>query len=221
MPIELERRGDVFVLDVGDGENRFNPTWVGGIEKALATVIDGDGPRALVTTATGKFWSNGLDLDWMGAHPDESPAFLDRVHALFGRVLGAEIPTIAAVQGHAFAAGAMLAIAHDRILMRSDRGYWCVPEVDLGLPFTPGMSALLQARMSHPAAHEAMTTGRRYSGPDAVQAGFVAAAHDIDEIVDAAVEWAAGQAPRAGSTLGTIKERMYGPTISVLATSTP
>lgn len=218
MSMQVEKRGDVFVLDLGDGENRFNPTWVAGVEDALVTVVNHDGPRALVTTATGKFWSNGLDLDWMGSHPDESPEFLDRVHNLFARVLAAGVPTIAAVQGHAFAAGAMLAIAHDRILMRRDRGYWCVPEVDLGLPFTPGMSALLQARMSTAAAHEAMTTGRRYTGPDAVQAGFVAATRDLDDIVDAAVEWAGEQAPRAGSTLGTIKERMYASTISVLTT---
>lgn len=214
--MNMERRGDVFVLDLGNDENRFNPVWVGQLEGALSTVIDHDGPRALVTTATGKFWSNGLDLEWMGAHPDESLAFVDRVHALFGRVLASPVPTIAAVQGHAFAAGAMLTIAHDRILMRGDRGYWCVPEVDLGLPFTPPMSALLQARMSPATAHEAMTTGRRYTGPEAVEAGFVSSVHDEDQIVDAAVEWAATQAPRAGETLGTIKERMYGPAISLL-----
>lgn len=217
MSANLERRGDVFVLDLGDGENRFNPAWVGGVEEALTTVLDAEGPRALVTTATGKFWSNGLDLDWIGANPDEGFALVDRTHALFGRVLAAEAPTIAAVQGHAFAAGAMLAIAHDRMIMRSDRGYWCVPEVDLGLPFTPPMSSLLQARLSPPVAHDAMTTGRRYTGPEAVEAGFVSSVHDIDEIVDAAVEWAAAQAHRAGSTLGTIKQRMYGPTIELLA----
>ncbi|MBV9098703.1 MAG: enoyl-CoA hydratase/isomerase family protein, partial [Frankiaceae bacterium] len=148
MTIQLERDGDVFVLNLGDDENRFNPTWVEGVQGALAEVTATEGPRALVTIGSGKFWSNGLDLDWMGAHSDESPGFLARVHALFGAFLASGVPTVAAVQGHAFAAGAMLAVAHDRVLMRADRGYWCVPEVDLGLPFTPGMSALLQARLA-------------------------------------------------------------------------
>lgn len=215
--MQLERRGDVFVLNFGDDENRLNPTWVDGVAGALAEVTAVEGPRALVTTGTGKFWSNGLDLDWMGANSDASPAFLEEVHALFGAFLASGVPTVAAVQGHAFAAGAMLTVAHDRMLMRADRGYWCVPEVDLGLPFTPGMSALLQARMSQPTAHEAMTTGRRYTGPEAVGAGIAAAVHDLDELVDAAVAWAATQAGRAGPTLAAIKQRMYSPALQMLA----
>lgn len=217
MTMQLERRGDVFVLNFGDDENRLNPTWVDGVAGALAEVTAVEGPRALVTTGTGKFWSNGLDLDWMGANSDASQAFLDEVHALFGAFLSSGVPTVAAVQGHAFAAGAMLAVAHDRMLMRADRGYWCVPEVDLGLPFTPGMSALLQARMSPPTAHEAMTTGRRYTGPEAVGAGIAASVHDLGELVDAAVAWAATQAGRAGPTLAAIKQRMYAPALRALA----
>jgi enoyl-CoA hydratase/carnithine racemase len=217
MTMQLERRGDVFVLNVGDDENRLNPTWVEGVASGLAEVTASEGPRALVTTGTGKFWSNGLDLDWMGAHSDASPAFLEQVHALFGAFLGSGVPTVAAVQGHAFAAGAMLAVAHDRMLMRADRGYWCVPEVDLGLPFTPGMSALLQARLSPPTAHEAMTTGRRYAGPEAVAAGIAAAVHDLDELVDAAVAWAGTQTGKAGATLAAIKQRMYAPALRILA----
>jgi len=213
---DLERRGDVFVLDLGSDENRFNPTWVQRVDEALTEVEAVDGPRALVTTGSGKFWSNGLDLDWMGAHPDDSPAFLDRVHALFGRFLATGVPTVAAVQGHAFAAGAMLAVAHDRVLMRADRGYWCVPEVDIGLPFTPGMSALLQARLSPPTAHEAMTTGRRYTGPEAVAAGIAAGSWQIDQLVDEAVAWAATQAGKAGPTLATIKQRMYADALRLL-----
>jgi enoyl-CoA hydratase/carnithine racemase len=111
----------------------------------------------------------------------------------------------------------MLAVAHDRMLMRADRGYWCVPEVDLGLPFTPGMSALLQARLSPPTAHEAMTTGRRYAGPEAVAAGIAAAVHDLDELVDAAVAWAGTQTGKAGATLAAIKQRMYAPALRILA----
>ncbi|MCU1674985.1 MAG: putative enoyl-CoA hydratase/isomerase [Frankiales bacterium] len=211
----------MFVLDLGDGENRFAPAWVDEVEQALAEVSATEGPRALVTTATGKIWSNGLDLDWMGAHPEQSAGFLDRVHGLFARFLGADVATVAAVQGHAFAAGAMLAVAHDRVLMRADRGYWCVPEVDLGLPFTPGMSALLQARLTPPTAHEAMTTGRRYGGPAAVAAGIVVSCHALDALLDHAVAWAQMQAGKDPATLATIKRRLYAPALQALGADQP
>ena len=64
-----------------------------------------------------------------------------RVHELLARLLEIGVPTVAAIQGHAFAAGAMLALAHDERVMRADRGWSCLPEVDINIPFTPGMSA--------------------------------------------------------------------------------
>ena len=59
----LDRDGDVFVLDLGDGENRFNPDSLRELGALLDEVVAAPGPRALVTTATGTIWSNGLDLD--------------------------------------------------------------------------------------------------------------------------------------------------------------
>lgn len=205
----LDRDGDVFVLDLGDGENRFAPDWVGAVTAALDEVAGAQGPRALVTRATGKIWSNGLDLDWMGAHPEEAGPFVDAVHALFARTLTLPVVTVAACQGHVFAAGAMLALAHDWRVMRADRGFFCLPEVDLQIPFTPGMAALIQARLSHRTAHEAMTTGRRYGGTDALEAGIVDAAVPEEQVLATAVERAQSLAAKACPALGTIKEGMY------------
>jgi enoyl-CoA hydratase/carnithine racemase len=140
------------------------------VEAALDEVERAEGARALVTTATGKFFSNGLDLDWLFAHADQHEAYVVRVHALFARVLSLPLITVAALQGPTFAAGAMLSPAHDFRVMRAGRGFWCLPEADIGIPFTHGMSALIQARLAPQVAHEAMTTGRRYGGVDARRA---------------------------------------------------
>jgi Delta3-Delta2-enoyl-CoA isomerase len=134
----LDRTGAVFVLTLGDDENRFHPDRLTTINAALDEVEAADGPKAVVTTGVGKFYSNGLDLDFMASNPDASEANLAQVHSLLARVLAFPTPIVAAVQGHAFAAGAMLALAHDLTVMRADRGYFCLPEVDLGIPFTAG-----------------------------------------------------------------------------------
>ena len=95
----------------------------------------------LVTAASGKFYSNGLDLEWLGAHSEQSEAYVVSVHELFARLLTLPLITVAALQGHTFAAGAMWSLAHDFRVMRADRGFWCLPEADIGIPFTRGMSA--------------------------------------------------------------------------------
>ncbi|WP_354699160.1 Fatty acid oxidation complex subunit alpha [Paraconexibacter sp. AEG42_29] len=212
----LTRQDDVFRLHLGDDENRFNPTWVGGVNAALDEVQAADGPRALVTTAGGKIWSNGLDLEWMGANVDELPAFIGEVQALLARFLLLDVPTVAAIQGHCFAAGAMLAVAHDARVMREDRGFFCVPEVDINIPFTPGMAALLQARWSKHTAHEAMLTGRRYDAAAAVSAQIVDAAVPLESVVTEAVARAAAQAGKLPATFAAIKQTMYADVAAVL-----
>jgi enoyl-CoA hydratase/carnithine racemase len=217
----LDRDGDVYLLNLGDDENRFNPDWVGAVSALLDEVAAAPEPRALVTTATGKIWSNGLDLEWMGANTGDVGTFVPRVHALFGQMLALPVPTVAAIQGHCFAAGAMLAVAHDVRVMRADRGFFCLPEVDIHIPFTPPMAALIQARLSKAAAHEAMTTGRRYGGVEAEEAGIVDAAVVEDEVVSTAIVRAAALAGKHGPTLGAIKEGMYSETLTLLRDQTP
>lgn len=212
----LDQQDHVFVLDIGDGENRFHPDWLASFGAALDEVEKAEGPRALVTAATGKFFSNGLDLEWLGAHADQHESYRDTVQQLFARILSLPMVTVAALQGHTFAAGAMLSLAHDFRVMRADRGFWCLPEADINIPFTPGMSALIRSRLAPQTAHEAMITARRYGGTDAAAAGIVDRAVEADAVRSAALEIAEAQAAKAGETLATIKERMYASALAVL-----
>src|SRR3569833_2815746 len=135
----LDRRDDVYLLDLGGDENRFHPDWLTAVDALLDEVEKSDEPRALVTKATGKFWSNGLDLEWLFAHPDEYAAYSVRVHALLARMLSLPIVTVAALQGHTFAAGAMQSLCHDLRVMRSNRGFWCLFVVVFFFSITPGL----------------------------------------------------------------------------------
>jgi Delta3-Delta2-enoyl-CoA isomerase len=212
----LTRTDDVFVLDLGDTENRFHPDWLVTVGAALDEVVAAQGPRALVTSATGKFWSNGLDLDWLSGHAEEFPEYSANVHELLARLLVLPVPTVAALQGHTFAAGAMLALAHDFRVMRADRGFVCLPEVDIHIPFSAGMSALIRARLQPQVAHEAMTTGRRYGGTDALALGIVDATAADGDVLKVATERAAALAGKAAPVLGAIKAEMYTSVLAAL-----
>ena len=131
-------------------------------------------------------------------------------------MLVAPVPTVAAVNGHAFGAGSMLGIAHDFRVMRADRGYYCFPEVDIHIPFTPGMAALIQAKLTPAAALEAMTTGRRYGGPDAEAIGLVTATAPEDKVTATAMDLVAGLKGKDPGTLKAIKSTMFSSVIAAL-----
>jgi enoyl-CoA hydratase/carnithine racemase len=212
----LDNDGDVWILNLGDDENRFNPDWMRAVTEALDEVIAKPEPRALVTHAGGKIWSNGIDLDWLGQNQDQVQPFVDQLHEMLAKFLVAPLPTVAAVQGHTFAGGAMLALAHDWRIMRADRGYFCLPEADINIPFTPGMSALIQGKLTPAAAALTMVGATRVGGEDAARARIVDAAVPEDEVLAKSVELAATHAAKLGSTLGTIKQRMYAHEFTLL-----
>jgi enoyl-CoA hydratase/carnithine racemase len=208
----------IAVLNLGDDENRFSLGFLDEIDGHLDDIAS-SGAGGLVTTGTGKFYSNGLDLDWLLAHGDQMQFYVGRVHALFARVLTLSMPTAAALNGHAFGAGAMLAIAHDYRVMRVDRGFFCFPEVDIRIPFTPGMAALIQAKLTPAAAVASMTTGRRFGGADALRFAIVDATAAEDAVTDGAVGLLAPLSGKDAGTLGAIKNTMYGPAVAALTTS--
>ncbi|WP_072807220.1 enoyl-CoA hydratase/isomerase family protein [Rhodococcoides yunnanense] len=222
----LERDGDVHLLFLGtkdsaeNPENRFHPEWIDATHALLDEVEATSGPSALVTTATGKFFTNGLDTDWLFANLDRITWYLDRVHTLYTRLLTFPMATIAAVQGHAFGAGAMLATAHDFRVVRADRGFYCLPEVNLNMPFTVGMSALVTGRLPKQTAIEAMTTGRRFGGADAVTAGIADVAVSENEVLSSAVERAAALTSTHGPNLAGIKRGIHADVLAALNTPT-
>jgi enoyl-CoA hydratase/carnithine racemase len=208
--IDLEQRGDVWLLSMRNGENRFNLESIAALHAALDRVEATDGPIALVTTGEGKFYSNGLDLDWLLSAGPEAATFIDDVHRLLGRVLGLAGVTVAAMNGHAFAGGAMLACAHDFIVMRDDRGYWCLPEVDLGLPLSPAMYAVVAAHVPEPTLRDALLSGRRYDSAAALTAGIVTEAAAEALVVERAIARASELAAKNRKVIGTHKRLMYG-----------
>jgi enoyl-CoA hydratase/carnithine racemase len=219
-PASVDRVGHVTILRMSAGENRFNPASLDAIGTALDELERSDGPGALVLTGDGKFFSNGLDLEWMtSAPPGGAEEVLQRVHALLARVLVFPTATVAALNGHAFAAGAMLAVACDLRVMREDRGYFCLPEVDLGLPFTPGMTARMKERLPAATVHEAMLTARRYGASEALAADIIELTVPAEEVLEAAIERAAALAEKPRATVAAIKTGLYAHVASALEAS--
>lgn len=215
--IDLTRQGNVFLLTMNDGENRWNTTFVRAFAKVLDEVEGSEGPAALVTaSADEKFFSNGLDLEWLssaGEHRGgDRAAFGGEAMALFGRLITLPIPTVCAINGHAFGAGFMIALCHDIRFMRGDRGYACANEVELGMVIPDAELALFRQKMPMNAFFETVQLARRWSGPDALNAGIVQQVEGLDNLLDAAMT-RAEELSRLGANrevYGRMKERIYG-----------
>ena len=215
--LQLDRDGDVFVLRLDHGENRFRPDFLGAIGDALDQVEGAGAPAALVVTGTGKFFSNGLDLEWMmGEGKDQAAGYLPAVQRLYARTLCFPAATAAALNGHAFGAGGQWAMSFDYRVMREDRGFFCMPEVDMKAPLTPGMTAILQARLPHQTAHEVIALGKRYAAAEALERRIVDATAPEEAVVERAVALVAPLAHKADAAMSRLKREMYPRTLEVL-----
>ncbi len=206
----MTRVGDVHVIDLGDGDNRLTEAVLEEFHRLLDELEAGAGARALLTTGSGKVWSNGLDVEFMTMQPAEMWSYVADVERLLARVIVLGVPTIAAITGHAFGAGAMLALCHDVSVMRSDRGYWCLPEIDLGMDLSPGEHVLVAERLLPRTRNRALLTGHRFTAAEALAAGIVDEIREADDVLDRALDVAAERAPKATSNLHGIKRGMYG-----------
>ena len=215
--IELEREGEVFVLTMDDGENRWNTSFTRAFAEALDEVEASEGPAALVTCSSSeKFFSNGLDLEWLQADGErrggDRKVFGGEFMALMGRLIMLPLPSVAAINGHAFGAGFMCALCHDVRIMRSDRGFICANEVELGMQIPDAELALFRHKIPMNAFFETVQLARRWTGPDAMGAGIVHATADLVSLLDAAMR-KAGELARLGANrkvYGGMKERIYG-----------
>jgi len=214
--VKLDKTGNVFSLTMDAGENRWNTSFVDELSAALDEVEGNKGATALVTTgASEKFYSNGLDLDWRNA-PEDHPESGDPDSFLFmefmARMITLSVPTIAAVNGHAFGAGFMFALCHDYRIMRQDRGYICANEIQLGMIIPAAELSLFRHKLPAHVFYETVQLARRWGGPDAREAGVVNDVASMDELLQKAVAKAEELAPLAENRkqFSIQKENIFG-----------
>ena len=216
--IELEKEGLIYKLTMDAGENRWNTTFVREFSAALDQIEQDDGLGALVTCATDpKFFSNGLDLDWVQSpetHPeggDRAPFGAEFMY-LMGRIITLPVPSICAINGHAFGAGFMMALCHDVRIMREDRGFLCANEMQLGMTIPRPELALFHHKLPADIFFETVQLSKRWTGPMALAAGIVQATEPVDKLADSVLRKAEELAPLASNRANfrAQKESLYG-----------
>lgn len=209
--IELSKSGDIHVATMNDGANTIDPAFVARMLEVLETVeADSEGSSGLVLTGDGKAFCSGLNVEVvMGLKGEAMKNFGSDMFKMMSRLLLLPVPTVAAINGHAFAAGAFLSLGCDYRIMRADRGWFCISEVDVGVPIGDPMMGLLNSKVSASAARDAVLTGHRYAADEAIAAGFADQKAEESELLDLALGRAATMASKGRKIFGALKRQLY------------
>jgi len=165
--IEWNKVETVGVITMNNGENRHNPEFIRAILTAFDE-IEGDPTVSSVIIASSdpKNWSQGIDLLWMTDAMAKNDLqgirdFMYGLNRIFNRILLYPMPVIAAINGHAFGDGTIMACACDFRFMKADRGFFCFPEIDINIPFLPGMQAIIRKAIPYYKLEELVFSGKR------------------------------------------------------------
>ena len=168
-----------------ENEGKFNAGSLQAFNDCLDEALADESVQALMITGEDKIFAQGLDLEYLtNEQPDAAMAFVHNCMRAVGRLLAFPVPVVSAVNGHAFGLGAMITLASDYAVMRRDRGYFCLPEIDLGMNLIPSMNALVCAKLDGRNLRDVLLTGKRVGGDEAVARGIVDASCAMAELLD-------------------------------------
>ncbi len=211
--MRLEKQENVFLLTLNNSAraNTMTDAVLDEYHAALDEVEASQGNASLViTSADPKFFSNGIDLEYIQSKGMQYlfDTFGARLDQLLMRVALLNLPTVACVTGHAYGGGALLSSACDFRTMRADRGFFCFPEVDIKLPFTPAMLASVNLLRNPQLVWEMALTGRPVGGEEAAKKGIIDAAFPADELLPKTLALAGQLAAKDRRTYTQIKQMM-------------
>jgi Delta3-Delta2-enoyl-CoA isomerase len=187
-------------------DNRLTPSFNNTLLLAL-DILENRFPKGVVVTTSSiaKFYSNGLDYENAIKDPN---FFKGSLFPLWRRLVTYPMPTMALINGHAFAGGLMTAMAHDYRIMNPHKGFLCLNELDFGASLRPAMASLFRVKLSMSTFRNMVLESKRYLALDALKEGIVDGVGGLDEALAFIDEMKLVQKAQ-GTSYGKIKEELY------------
>ncbi|MBA3012366.1 MAG: enoyl-CoA hydratase/isomerase family protein [Proteobacteria bacterium] len=220
--IEWNKENGVAVVKMCNGPNRMNQAFAERMNQCLDEVLADTEIRAMVLTSTDeKNFSQGIDVEWIGGKLQSSEnqeviSFMYGMNTIFKRLLLFPVPVIAAINGHAFGNGAILSCACDFRFMKKDKGFFCFPEVDVSIPFLPGMIGFVRKAIPEYQFNQMLLSGQRVTAVELETANVIIKACDDQENLMAEALGFAGSFAKKRGIFKELKKRMYKELVRIL-----
>ncbi len=220
--VEWKKDENAAIIYMNNGANKHNLAFARAMLAVLDEIqADKDISSVVLTSSDEKNFSQGIDVEWLmqkfqEGDKDTIRAFMYGMNEVFKRLLLIPLPVIAAINGHAFGNGAIISCACDFRFMKSDKGFFCFPEVDLGIPFLPGMIAFIKKAMPYYLYNDLKLTGRRAGAVELYEKHFLdRACPDQTALMQEAVAFAKGLNKKRG-IFGEHKRRLHKDIVAVI-----
>lgn len=219
--VKVEFDENIALVTMNDGENRFNYEFMAAMKEALDEVEASEKTNALVLTSShAKIYSNGLDLDWLLPQiakngPEFHKGFIGELNGFLARLLTFPMITVGAINGHCFAAAAMMAAALDFRFMQTGRGFFCLPEVDINIPIVPGQIKLVTKAVPFHKFNDMQLMGLRLTAEECLEHHIVTRACPPEDLLAQTVAFAKGLNKGRG-VVARMKEWTYMETVAAL-----
>ena len=195
--VQWEKQNDIAVITMCNEANRQNLVFAEQMNHCLDQILEEKSIFSIVLTSSDeKNFSQGIDVEWLKRKfieqdYDSIKTFMYEMNTIFKRLLLMPLPVIAAINGHAFGNGAILSCACDFRFMRKDKGFFCFPEVDVNIPFLPGMLAFVRKAIPEYLFNDMLLSGRRLTATELeLKNVIVSASENQKELLGQAMAYA-------------------------------
>ncbi len=213
--VEIERLGGVTVIRLNrPPHNALEIESTTQLADSLELVQDGT-TTAIVLTGDGDRFSAGLDLKVVPLyHRSRQRQLLDALNRLVLNLYGCPLPTVAAINGHAVAAGTLLTLACDYRVGPTTQCRFGLPGARVGIPYPLPAWTVFEAELAPAVRRMMLLTARTFDAHEAMAKGVIDELQPPKRVLDRAITMALEMAQMPQASFAAVKLRLRSEAIA-------
>ena len=206
--IKTNRDDELLIVTLARGKaNPLNAAMVEELIAALDAASSDDVRGVVLASDRPKFFSSGFDVGEVFQYDrDVMSRFFSRFIDLYESILHLPKPVVAAVSGHAFAGGAVLALACDSRVMAEGEFGFALNEVNLGIVVPSGFVRMATAAVGPRNAREIILEGKTLTPARALEMGLADIVVKPEAVLERAIVRARQLAAKPPMAFGAVKQ---------------